>query len=162
MDLEKMVYKRAEHKNIAVMLHIIHRCLREVNAADYGETAIQHYLSVFTENWLADIIATRHYYEVWYDGQIIACGGVSRDLNKDKQSYFTAIFVNPDYRGMGIGRVLIKHLERDEWCLDSQLIEIPASKSSHGFYYRLGYAYRTTPPIFSEADGSTIMYKYIG
>lgn len=75
-------------------------------------------------------------------------------------NYFTAIFVNPDYHGKGVGKSLIRFLEQDEWCLDSQLIEIPSSKSSHGFYHKLGYEYRSFPPVFKE-DGSTIMYKYI-
>ena len=48
-------------------------------------------------------------------------------------------------------------LEKDEWCLDSNLIEIPSSKSSHGFYYKCGYSYREYPPAFK--DGTTIMYK---
>jgi len=86
-------------------------------------------------------------------------GAVSRDTSQENQSYFTAIFINPDCHKMGIGKRLIKFLEKDEWCLNSNLIEIPSSKSSHGFYHKLGYEYRTNPPIFKE-DGSTIMYKY--
>ena len=58
-----------------------------------------------------------------------------------------------------IGKKLIRFLEQDEWCLNSNLIEIPSSKSSHGFYHKLGYEYRTYPLIFKE-DGSTIIYKY--
>lgn len=143
-----------------ISLGMIHRCMNEVNYRDYEYEQFQKYLTSFTTEWLEDIIITRHYYEVLYQNQIIACGGVSRDSSQEKQSYFTAIFVNPDYRGKGIGRVLIKYLEQDEWCLDSNLIEVPSSKSSHEFYHKLGYEYRTYPPVFSQSDGSTIMYKY--
>jgi len=160
MDLKKLLYKRSDSKNINDMLEIIHRCMKEVNYIDYSKEDFQKYLSSFNGEWLKSIIETRHYYEVWYNNQIIACGGVSRDYNQEKQSFFTAIFVNPDYRGKGIGRDLIYHLEQDEWCLDSNLIEIPSSKSSHEFYHKLGYIYRTFPPVFSDIDGSTIMYKY--
>lgn len=72
---------------------------------------------------------------------------------------FVTICGIPDYHGKGIGKRLVQFLERDEWCLCSNLIEIPSSKSSHGFYYKCGYKYRNYPPVFSEADGSTIMYK---
>lgn len=160
MDLKKLLYKRADIKNINDLLEIIHRCMKEVNYIDYSKEHFQKYLSSFTEEWLKNIIETRHYYEVWYNNQIIACGGVSRDYRQENQSFFTAIFVNPDYRGKGIGRDLIYHLEQDEWCLDSNLIEIPSSKSSDEFYHKLGYKYRTFPPVFSDIDGSTIMYKY--
>lgn len=161
MDLQNLLYKRAEIQNIDVMLEIIHRCMKEVNYIDYTEQEFQRYLATFTKDWLRNIIETRHYYEVWYQNKIIACGGVSRDFNQEKQSFFTAIFVNPDYRGKGIGRNLISHLEEDQWCVDSNLIEVPSSKSSHGFYHKLGYEYRTFPPTFNAIDGSTIMYKYI-
>ena len=159
MDLRKLHYKKANIKNVDKMLEIIHRCMKEVNYIDYDEKYFQKYLSSFTKDWLINIIETRHYYEVWYNKEIIACGGVSRDLSQENQSYFTAIFVNPDYRGKGVGRGLIYHLEKDEWCLDSKLIEVPSSKSSHEFYHKLGYGYRVFPPVFSEEDGSTIMFK---
>ncbi|MVX65681.1 GNAT family N-acetyltransferase [Clostridium chromiireducens] len=160
MELSRLSYKRADIKNIDVMLKIIYRCMNEVNYIDYNESEFKRYLDSFTTNWLRNIIETRHYYEVWYDDKIIACGGVSRDYSQERQSYFTAIFVNPDYRGKGVGRELVHYLELDEWCLESNLIEIPSSKSSHKFYHKLGYEYRTYPPVFNENDGSTIMYKY--
>lgn len=161
MNLENLLFEKAKIKNIPTLLNIIHRCMREVNYKDYTQEQLEKYLAGFTEDWLKDIIETRHYYEVWYQEKIIACGGVSRDLSQEKQSYFTAIFVNPDYRGYGVGRKLIEFLEQDEWCLDSNLIEIPSSKSSHGFYHKCGYEYRSYPPIFNDADGSTIMYKKV-
>lgn len=160
MNLDELLYKKAEITNIPIMLSIIHRCMNEVNYKDYSEAEFLKYVHTFTPEWFSEIITTRHYYEVWYHGHIIACGGVSRDLTQKKQSYFTAIFVNPDYRGEGVGKSLIRFLEQDEWCLDSQLIEVPSSKSSHGFYHKLGYEYRSFPPVFKEEDGSTIMYKY--
>ena len=86
-------------------------------------------------------------------------GGVRQDLSQKKQSYLTAIFVSPDYHRRGVGRELVNFLEQDEWCLDSNLIEIPSSKSSHEFYHKLGYEYRSIPPVFNENDGSTIMFK---
>lgn len=159
MDLSKLTYKRADEKNAEDILEIIHRCMNEVNYKDYSKEDFNRYLKSFTINWLKNIIETRHYYEVWKDNKLIACGGVSRDYSKENQSYFTAIFVNPDYRGMGIGTDLVHHLEQDEWCKVSNLIEIPSSKSAHEFYYKLGYKYRTYPPVFNENDGSTIMYK---
>jgi GNAT superfamily N-acetyltransferase len=160
MNLKNISYKRASVDNIDAILNIIVRCMKEVNYKDYTDEQFNKYLNTFTKQWLTNIIATRHYYEAWYGGKIIASGGVSRDYSQDKQSYFTAIFVNPDFHGLGVGKDLILFLEQDEWCLDSKVIEIPSSKSSHGFYRKLGYEYRTSPPIFNEDDGSTIMYKY--
>ena len=68
-------------------------------------------------------------------------------------------FVNADYRGKGIGKKLVHKLENDNWSIESRLIEIPAAKSSHEFYNKLGYKFREYPPIFHEDGGTTIMYK---
>ena len=160
VEFDKIIYKKASLSNTEKILEIITRCMKEVNYIDYPQEQFNKYLNSFTKKWLSDIIENRHYYEAWYDNEIIAVGGVSRDKNQKKQSYYTAIFVNPDLRGLGIGRALVMFLETDEWCLDSEIIEVPSSKSSHGFYHKLGYKYRTYPPIFSEKDCSTIMYKY--
>lgn len=159
MNLDGLVFRRADLAHVEDMLHIIHRCMHEVNCRDYTPQELERYLAAFTAEWLTDIIKTRHYYEVWAQDALVACGGVSRDHNQQKQSYFTAMFVNPDVRGRGIGRRLVAFLEQDPWCLDSNLIEIPSSKSAHGFYHKCGYQYCTWPPVFSDADGSTILFK---
>lgn len=56
--------------------------MNEVNYKDYAIYEFEKYPAKFTEDWLIDIINTRHYYEVWYQEEIIACGGVSRDYSQ--------------------------------------------------------------------------------
>ena len=141
IDVNCLSFVRAKKENIGIMLEIIHRCVLEINAVDYAQTQVEHLVKNFSEEWLEDLINTRHYYEVWYQGMLIACGGVSRDYSQERQSYLTAVFVNPDFNKKGIGRKLVEFLETDEWCLDSKLIEVPSSKSSHKFYYKCGYHY---------------------
>lgn len=160
MNLKGIIYKRASIENIDVILNIIVRCMKGLNYRDYTDEQFNKYLNTFTKELLNNIISTRNYYEAWYRGKIIAAGGVSRDYSQDKQSYFTAIFVNPDFRGLGAGKDFVLFFKQDECCLDSNLIEIPLSKSSRWFYHKLGYEYHTKPPVFNEYYGSTLMYKY--
>lgn len=131
----------------------------EVNQKDYAPEDFQRYFDSFTLQRVLEIIRTCHYYEVYCGGELVACGGLNRDLSQERQCYFTAIFVRPDLRGRGVGKALIRFLEQGEWALDSRLIEVPSSKSSHGFYHKCGYQYRTQPPVFSPEDGSMILYK---
>jgi N-acetylglutamate synthase-like GNAT family acetyltransferase len=158
-DKNRITFHKATLDDVDKLLDIIHRCVEEINSKDYEKWEIEKFLNGFNIEWLSNIILNRHSYSVKYNGEIIGMGAVSRDLSQENQSYFTSIFINPDYHKMGIGERLIRFLEQDEWCLNSNLIEIPSCKTSHEFYHKLGYEYRTNPPIFKE-DGSTIMYKY--
>ena len=54
-----------------------------------------------TEN-LTHSILNRHFYSVECNGEIIGMGAVNRDTSQENQSYFTTIFINPDYHKMGI------------------------------------------------------------
>ena len=159
IDINKIVFEKATLNNVDKLLYIIHRCVKEVNSKDYETWEVEKFLNKFNTAWLSDSILNKHFYSVQYNGEIIGMGAICRDISQKKQSYFTTIFINPDYYKMGIGKKLIKFLEQDEWCLNSDLIEVPSSKSAHEFYHNLGYEYRTNPHIFKE-DGSTIMYKY--
>lgn len=48
MNIDELLFKRAEIKNIPIMLNIIHRCMKEVNYKDYEYEEFQRYLSSFT------------------------------------------------------------------------------------------------------------------
>ena len=158
-DINRIVFDKAIVSDVDKLLHILRRCMKEVNSKDYEPWEIEKFLNGFNTECLSNSILNRHFYSVQYAGEIIGMGAVNRDTSQESQSYFTTIFINPDFHKMGIGKNLIRFLEKDEWCLHSNLIEIPSSKSSHEFYHKLGYKYRTNPPIFKD-DGSTIMYKY--
>ena len=158
-DTNNIVFEKATLNDVDTLLYIIHRCVKEVNSKDYEPYEIEKHLKEFNADWLSHYITNIHFYTIQYNGEIIGMGAVNRDTSQENQSYFSAIFINPDYHKLGIGKKLIRFLEQDEWCLDSNLIEIPSSKSAHKFYNKLGYEYRTNPPVFKE-DGSTIMYKY--
>ena len=159
-DINKIVFEKATLSDVDKLLHIIHRCVKEVNSKDYECWETEKFLKGFNKERISESVSNRHFYLAKYNGKIIGMGAVNRDLSQESQSYFTTIFINPDYHKMGIGKKLIRFLEQDEWCLNSSLIEIPSSKSSHEFYHKLGYEYRTYPHIFKD-DGSTIMYKYV-
>lgn len=159
-DVNKIIFEKVGLRHVDKLLQIVHRCVKEVNSKDYEHWEIEKFLKGFNKEWISESVSNRHFYLVKYNGEIIGMGAVNRDLSQEGQSYFTTIFIDPDYHKMGIGKKFIGFLEQDEWCLNSSLIEIPSSKSSHEFYHRLGYEYRTYPPIFND-DGSTIMYKLV-
>lgn len=158
IDIDKMVFEKARLDEVDDLVDIIHRCITEVNSKDYESLDINRFLAGIDSEKISSDIINKHFYVVKYYGDIVGMGAVARDRSQENQCYFTSIFIKPNYHRMGVGRKIVEYLEEDEWCFDSKLIEIPASKTAHIFYYRLGYEYYTYPPIFKE-DGSTIMYK---
>lgn len=158
IDINKIVFEKAKLNEVDELVSIIHRCIIEVNSKDYESLDINKFLNEINSEKISSNIISNHFYVAKYYGDIIGMGAVARDSSQESQSYFTSIFINPNYHKMGIGRKIVEYLEKDEWCLNSKLIEIPASKTAHMFYHKLGYEYYTYPPKFKE-DGSTIMYK---
>lgn len=71
------------------------------------------------------------------DGQIIGMGRVISDGFSD--AYIQDVVVLKEYRGLGIGRELIKRLT--QFCLDRKIswIGLIAEPGTQGFYEDLGY-----------------------
>lgn len=159
IDINKIIFEKATLNEVDKLVDIIHRCILEVNSKDYDSYDIDKFLAEINNEKISSSIINKHFYVAKYYDEIIGMGAVARDYSKESQSYFTSIFVNPNYHKMGIGKTIVKFLEKDEWCLDSKLIEIPASKTAVVFYQKLGCECYTYPPQF-KTDGSTIMYKW--
>ena len=56
----------------------------------------------------------------------------------DESGIFT-VFVDPEHQKLGVGKRLISFLEKDEYFLRADRVEIPASITAVGFYMKLGY-----------------------
>ena len=81
-------------------------------------------------------------YVVCDNSQIIGCGAVAGYWGSTTESILLTIFVLPDYQGKGIGKQIIRTLERDEYFLRAKRIEIPASITAIEFYKKMGYDYK--------------------
>lgn len=114
-----------------VVSALVQRCLREVNSRDYPETIIDKMCAHFTPDRFNALAENRDVYVADRDGVV---GTVSREGNK----VFT-MFVDPDAAGMGVGRVLMEHIESLAVSEGHDHMETGASITGHGFYLRLGY-----------------------
>jgi GNAT superfamily N-acetyltransferase len=68
------------------------------------------------------------------------------------------IFVDSDYQGKGYGRKIIETLEKDEYFLRAERIEIPASMSAIPFYRKMGYEHKNGELIYE--DGHFALEKF--
>ena len=139
------IFRKADaEKTFEMIAHT----LRTVNIKDYSRQFIEDTVAQLTPPILIDRRENSHMYVICDDEKIIACGAIAGFWGSETESILLTIFVHPDYQGKGVGRKLIETLEKDEYFLRAERIEIPASITAVGFYQKLGYDYnngRTAP-----------------
>lgn len=74
--------------------------------------------------------------------QIVGCGAIAGYWGSITESILLTIFVLPEYQGKGVGKQIIQTLEKDEYFLRANRIEIPASITATPFYLKMGYNYK--------------------
>lgn len=115
----------------AVVSDLIRRCLREVNSRDYSADIIDRMCAHFDAGRITALAAQRQMFVAELDGVV---GTVSRDGNK-----VYTMFVHPDTAGVGVGRLLMRHIEALAAAEGHDFMETGASITAQGFYRRLGY-----------------------
>ena len=83
------------------------------------------------------------FYVAEADGRIIGfSAGAIEDTDEEKYGHVCNIAVTPEMRGFGIGRLLLRKVERDfflEGCRACSLEVRKSNTNAHGFYERLDY-----------------------
>ena len=71
--------------------------------------------------------------------KIVGTGSIAPYWNSEKESILLTIYVLPEMIGQGIGTAIINALEKDEYFLRANRIEIPSSITAVKFYQKMGY-----------------------
>lgn len=121
---------------------LIAETLRSTNSRDYAEEYIEDNIASHSAEILIERAREGHLYVVCDDSKIVGCGGIAGYWGSKTESILLTIFVRPDYQGKGIGRKIIETLEKDEYFLRAQRIEIPASVTALDFYKKMGYVHK--------------------
>jgi GNAT superfamily N-acetyltransferase len=121
---------------------IIAKTLRISNSKDYSEKNIEFNIASHSSKELIEAANERHMYVVCDGERIIGTGGIAGYWGSLTESILLTIFVLPEYQGKGVGRKIIETLEKDEYFLRANRIEIPASITAVGFYRKMGYDYK--------------------
>ena len=125
----------------------------------YPQKSIDYLINeVLTINNLKIRSNYTNFYVGKIDNKIIACGAIGPYWGSETESSLFTIFVDPDYQKMGYGRKIMETLEKDEYFLRADRIEIPASMVGIPFYKKMGYEFKNGELIYD--DGHFAMEKF--
>lgn len=131
-----------EQTDALAVSELIRKTIRISNTKDYPLELLEALIDSETPQQVIERASWTHFYVAEEQKKIIGCGAIGPYWGKEDESSLFTIFVLPEYQGKGIGRVIIKTLENDEFFLRAKRIEIPASITGVPFYLKMGYHYK--------------------
>ena len=137
-----MIIRRFSDDDANEVSAVIIEALKVSNSKDYPKDYIDNYVNKLTPQEVIQRASDAHFYVVCDKDRIIACAGIGSYWGSLTESWLTTVFVHPDYQGRGVGRKLIETLEKDEYFLRADRIEVPASITGTPFYIKMGYNYK--------------------
>ena len=156
MDIKVRRYIPGDEDKI---VNIIHRASLEINIRDYTLEDMKKLCDRVTNEFIIDRSTKFHTYVFLDNDEIIGVGTIGPYWDSKTEAALFNIFILPEYEGKGIGRKIIETLEKDEYYLRSDRIEIPASITGLEFYRHFDYTFRDKGYIVDE-KGHYILEKY--
>ena len=135
--------KEYDNKYAQEMSKIIIQNLLEVNSKDYGLEFVKKSVKDFTPEEIKKIFPKRT--KVFFaleDNKVIGTAGLDKSwYNDDGEYWILTVFVDIAHHKQGIGKMLIRELEKFALTISVKKLVIPASITGCEFYHKLGYEY---------------------
>lgn len=124
----------------------------------YPKSFIDEVTNSLSEEGVKKRASWTHFYVIEENEKIVACGAIGPYYGSEVESSLFSIFVDGECQGKGYGRKIIETLEKDEYFLRANRVEIPASMSAIPFYKKMGYNHKNGELIYS--DGHISLEKF--
>ena len=138
---------------------ILKKDMLSENIKDYPPESIEYLINTYDEDFIRKRANQNHTYVLIHNGKIIGTGTIGPYWGSLKESSFFTIFIDPIYKGKGLGRKIIETLEDDEYYKRANRIEIPSSITAVEFYKHFGYGFKKLGNIVDN-EGEYRMEKY--
>ena len=124
LDIDARRYKDGDAPAIC---KIIREDILSENINDYTKKEIEDLISEQNEELIERRAKVFHVYVFTSKEKIIGVGMIGPYWDSLTESSFFTIFIDPLYKGKGLGRKIIETLEEDEYYKRASRVEIPAS-----------------------------------
>lgn len=142
---------------------IIAKDLYTENIKDYSKESIDKVVESLNEDTIKKRAQVFNCYVVLDSQKIIGVGMIGPYWGSQTESSFFTIFIDPSYKGKGIGRKIIETLENDIYYKRADRVEIPASISGLNFYRHFGYGFKINDKVkgnIVDDEGEYRLEKY--
>ncbi len=139
--------------------NVVKKDMLSENLKDYSKEDINHLIESHNEELIRKRANRFHVYVLTCDEKIIGVGMVGPYWDSMTETSFFTIFIDPEYKGQGLGRKIIETLEEDEYYKRADRVEIPASITAVEFYKHFGYGFKALGNIVDD-EGIYRMEKY--
>ena len=129
------------------------------NIKDYPKEVIDHLIETHNEGLIEKRAKEFHVYVLTKEENIIGVGMVGSYWGSLTESSFFTIFIDPSYKGQGLGRRIIEVLEADEYYKRADRIEIPASITAVEFYKHMGWKFKRTEETLGNIVDEEGIYR---
>lgn len=121
---------------------MIAKTLQISNGKDYTEEYLAGIIASYSADDLLKKAEEGHMYVACEGARIVGCGAIAPYMGKADESILLTFFVLPEYQGRGVGRLVMRAVERDEYFLRAKRVELHASITAVEFYRKMGYEYK--------------------
>lgn len=157
--MSEIKVRRYQDGDEFAICEVVRKDVLAENIKDYSKEAIAHLIESHDEELIKRRASKFHVYVLTDTDKIIGVGMIGPYWDSLTESSFFTIFIDPSYKGQGLGRKIIETLENDEYYQRADRVEIPASITAVEFYRHFGYGFKKLGHIVDN-EGIYRMEKY--
>ena len=156
MNIQVRRYKDGDAPEIC---KIIKEDILSENIYDYTKREIDDLIKEQNEELIEKRSKEFHVYVFMDNEKIVGVGMIGPYWGSLTESSFFTIFIDPTYKGKGLGRKIIETLEKDEYYKRATRIEIPASITAVEFYKHMGWKFKRTDSVLGNIVDDEGIYR---
>lgn len=142
---------------------LIAKDLYSENIKDYKKADIDKLVKTLNADFIKQRAKMFHGYVLVDLEKNVGVGMIGPYWGSETESSFFTIFIDPEYKGKGLGRKIIETLEKDIYYQRANRVEIPASITALQFYRHFGYGFKITNQVkgnIVDEEGEYRLEKY--
>ena len=148
-----------KESELTALSKMVQKTCRESFKFFYPNDWIEYTIKRQTPQRFREMARAMHLYVAKKSEKIIGCAGIGRFKNLEDECVIVSFFVASDWQGKGIGKELLKTIEKDDIYLRVRRVEVASSLNAVPFYLKNGFKYKNGEMVLDY--GSLHLEKFL-